>query len=380
MKKFNVHQDLSQLIPVEILNRLIKKWGVDKNIRRLSTTKLIKILLQSFILRLHSLREMQDVFDVPKSTLADALKKRSAGFFEELVHEVAKKVLTESKNSRLKKLLKPLVAIDSTEARVHGHLLNFKGWKKSKNKCASLKLHVAWNIEGEWIEDFRTTYGNASDLTTAKSFELSPGKIYVGDRAYVDLKFWLIIQKAQADFVIRAKKTLRLSAIHAQVLNEDDLKKDGVIMERKWLASEATCYRANIKPKNQVCFRHIIYRDPVSKKLFDFLTSDWKRPAQEIADIYKRRWSVELLFRWLKGHLHLRVLDLRNPNTVKIHAAMLVLTQLLLQLEKILTQFNGTLWEFLRKLRTTMYHQIIAPIGFPGSDNSKHPPSALFTQ
>ena len=76
------------------------------------------------------------------------------------------------------------------------------------------------------------------------------------------------------------------------------------------------------------------------------------RCSELIAAIYKKRWAVELLFRWLKSHLEIRTLDARNTNAIKIQLAVAVLVQLLLQLHRMLAKFSGTLWEYLRILRT----------------------------
>src|SRR3989344_6592908 len=121
--------------------------------------------------------------------------------------------------------------------------------KNSKGHKASAKFHAVWNIDGKWIEDFRVTGSRTNDLTIAKTFELSEGCIYVFDRAYVDLKFWLEIMEAEADFVTRLKRAPRKEALHKYMLSEDELKKNGVFLEGEWTPSEAICYRNNIKPK-----------------------------------------------------------------------------------------------------------------------------------
>ncbi|MBK7889933.1 MAG: transposase [Bdellovibrionales bacterium] len=80
--------------------------------------------------------------------------------------------------------------------------------------------------------------------------------------------------------------------------------------------------------------RHIIYRDKLTQKVFHFVTSDQKASAKMIANIYKRRWAVELLFRWMKGHLDIRRLPLKTPNAIHTQLAIAVLVQLLLQLKR----------------------------------------------
>ncbi len=90
------------------------------------------------------------------------------------------------------------------------------------------------------------------------------------------------------------------------------------------------------------------------------MTSDFESSAQVIADTYKQRWAVELLFRWLKGHLDIRYLESKDTNAVRIQLAAAVLTQLLLQLKKITEQYQGTLWELLRQMRTNLIKQSLS--------------------
>ena len=98
----------------------------------------------------------------------------------------------------------------------------------------------------------------------------------------------------------------------------------------------------------------------------DFVPSDRKASAKTVADIYKKRWAVELLFRWLKGHLDIRYLPTKTKNSVKTQLAVAVLVQLLLQLKKIIDGFPGTLWDSLRDIRVTFVRKILAGCGPPG--------------
>ena len=107
-------------------------------------------------------------------------------------------------------------------------------------------------------------------------------------------------------------------------------------------------------------YRYIVYRDPLTKKVFYFVTSDKTASAQSITDTYKKRWAVELLFRWLKGHLNIRYLAPKNKNAIKVQLAMAVLLQLLLQLKKIVEGYQGTLWALLRGMRTSLIRESLA--------------------
>jgi hypothetical protein len=240
-----------------------------------------------------------------------------------------------------------------------------------------VKLHVVWNINGEWVEDFRITPGRRNDSPVAKQFTLSSGKMYIFDRAYNDIGFWWNITEAGSDFTSRLKDCPKRH-YGRQIILEKAGEKDGVLWEGEWRPSQQSLNLHPEVPKDFKC-RHIIYRDHETKKIFDFITSDWKSSAQTIADTYKKRWAVELLFRWFKGHLKIRYFETRNPNAVKIQLAVAVLVQLLVQLYRVVNKFRGTLWECLRSLRTTLALNGVAECDFPGHKHCKSLLAAALT-
>ncbi len=77
-------KDLLQLIPTTEFKALCDKWEVDKYVRKFKTRVQLQVLVWSTLFRLKSLREIEAVFSVPKSTFSDACKKRPSGFYTEL--------------------------------------------------------------------------------------------------------------------------------------------------------------------------------------------------------------------------------------------------------------------------------------------------------
>lgn len=223
---------------------------------------------------------------------------------------------------------------------------------KIRDKIAGVKFHAAWDVNSEWVEDFKITVYRKNDGNVGKTFNYNKNKIYVFDKAYVDLELWIKIQNSGAHFVTRLKNNgHRLKYIHDAVLNEESQGKTGVLYDGPWSPSEASLRRAEIKTKT-LKYRHIIYRDPETKKTFDFITSQHDLPAEQIAEIYKKRWAVELLFRWLKGHLNLRRISFKNINAIKIQITIAVITQLLLRLKMLKEKFKGSSSEMLRRIRS----------------------------
>lgn len=354
MKDFVKGLAISQVIPQKKLNALIQKWQVDKGVIKLKTERLLQILIFSSVFQNNTLREMSESYGVAKSTLDDALRKRSHGFFSELCTLFLQELIALTPSSKERKNLRELIAIDATILHVHGSMAKKFMATKIEAKTAGLKLHAAWNLDQECIVDLRITGYRRNDGSVGKEFQFAAEKMYVFDRAYVDINLWLQIRKAKAHFVTRLKKMgQRLKYVHTCHVQPEAT---GVLYDGIWTPSEGTCYENGFKPR-EVFFRHVIYRDPVSTKLFDFITSDFESNALEIANIYRKRWAVELLFRWMKGHLNIRRFGFKNMNALKILICTAVLVQLIIRYQKLIGQNENTLWECLRTVRTSLCAQ-----------------------
>lgn len=365
MRQSRKGRSFFQLIDRKAFALLVEKWDADKWIRDLSTWELTCALINVMVMQLGSYRDVELVLGIPRSTFSDALCARNSGFFEELCDLVLDQIRAKNQNRKIKKALRHILAVDSTEVRVHGSLFSKPGWrqKSATGHTASAKLHVVWDINGEWVDDFLITPGRRNDSPVSLQLRLQSGKTYVFDRAYNDLDFWLKIIDQRSDFVTRLKDTARNHMLEIKV-NIYKKDQDGVLYDGEY--HPCPLQKARLKREGRrLKLRHIIYRDQSSRKTFHFVTSDINSSAQTIADIYKRRWTVELLFRWLKGHLNIRQLASRNTNAIKSQLAVAVLVKLLIQLEKLTKNIGGTPWEILRAIRASIARTGLIQSGVP---------------
>jgi hypothetical protein len=312
----------------------------------------LEVLLAASLFEKRALRDVEASFGLAKSTLADALAKRSCAFFQDLVAVMVGELIQLTSRRSERQELRDLLAVDATTCLLNAGL--GKRFLPLRNKAtAALKLHVVWNVNEEWIEDFLISGYRRNDGSVFKQMPIARGKTYVYDRAYIDVGLWLKITESGSHFVTRLKKIgKRLAYVHrAHTQDNDQL---GVLHDGTWTPSHPAMYRQKINTKKKPQFRHIIYRDPGTKRLFDFITSDFEAPAQAIADIYRQRWQVELLFRWLKQHLNIRRLALKNLNGLKTQLHIAVLAQLLLRALKIKNDIKSSAWQILRSLRASI--------------------------
>lgn len=343
---------LFQLIPAKKFQALCDQHQIDKGTKKLTARTHVWALVMAYILKLESLREIESILGVPRSTLSDANGERTSQFFEDLCRLVLWKIYEHSRGRKVKTAIRTLLALDSTECQVNGRLSKLSHWKQcqAKGPQASLKLHAVWNVKGEWIEDFKITTGRVSDSRAARLFKIKANCTYIFDRAYVELLFWWNITQQGSHFVSRLKKNSYSQWRHKKLLAKKN-EEVGVLFDGKWKPSYPVL-RKNPQIPKDFTLRHIIFKDPESKKVFDFITSDFAATAQEVADTYRKRWAVELLFRWMKSHLKVRAIDARTPNAVRVLMVTAVLVQLLVRLYQLMSHLAGTLWECLRKLRT----------------------------
>jgi IS4 transposase len=68
-----------------------------------------------------------------------------------------------------------------------------------------------------------------------------------------------------------------------------------------------------------VPLRRISYYDESTNKRLVFLTNNFDLPALVIAQLYQKRWQVELFFKWIKQHLRIKAFFGTTINAVKTH-------------------------------------------------------------
>ncbi|MFZ9596544.1 MAG: IS4 family transposase, partial [Bdellovibrionia bacterium] len=301
MAKYHNDFGIFQLIDRKAFEFLIEKHQMDKSVRSLKTWDLTQALVDALTLRLSSFREIEGAIEIPRSTLGDALSNRFPGFFQDLCDLVLNQIRGCTADRKTRRAIREVLAIDSTECRVHGGIFSLPGWqtRRANGGKAACKLHVVFNMEGQWIDDFKVTGVRKHDSPVSLELRLLPGKTYVFDRAYNDIDFWLKIMASGSHFVTRLKDCARIRKLLADVLSKAG-DKDGVIWDGLYVPSPMQ-FHLHREKLEVTQIRHIIYRDPETKKIFHFATSDRRASAQVIAKIYKRRWAVELLFRWLKS-------------------------------------------------------------------------------
>jgi len=251
---------------------------------------------------LGSFSEAQSVFD-PQLLLA-------------IIQNLAAQFQPEFGDKRIRELCKEFVAVDGTLIRALPRMA-WALWQDDDNRSA--KLHLHYSI-------IRQTVINAS-LTDANSCErvelaklIEKDFLYTADRYYGgDYSFFENFEKKDAYFVIRIRNNAVIHELESFPITEDD-RKVGVIWDKKiHLGDEKD-------PKGP--YRAILVK-AWNKELL-ILTNLWDIPAELISLIYRYRWKIEDLFKWIKCNLQCRHLLAESKRGVTIQVYLAIIASLLL--------------------------------------------------
>src|SRR5216684_9184207 len=104
--------------------------------------------------------------------------------------------------------------------------------------------------------------------------------------------------------------------------------------------------------------RRIRYWDAQQKKRLVFLTNNFALPASVIAQLYRRRWHVELFFKWIKQHLRIKVFYGTSENAVKTQIWIAVCSYLLVAILKKRHALEPSLFQILQVLSVTLFEKV----------------------
>ena len=266
--------------------------------------------------------------EIARSTLADANARRPVGAFADVLSMVA--ALTDrSTRAETKKLLR---LIDATPIPL-GQLFD---WAKSNGRVRGMKAHVVYDPGRDLPQILDITDANVNDAQIGRQIEIEPGLTYVFDKGYCRYGWWKAIHAAGAFFVTRPKNNMGLTVKAERQYGPS--RGDGFTV----ISDEEVALSSKGDSKLPIPLRRIeIVRDEDAKTIV-VITNDTRRSAVEIAQAYKFRWLIELLFRWLKQHLKLRKFLGLSPNAVKlqIYAAMIAYILLRLAAKAVKTKFD----------------------------------------
>jgi hypothetical protein len=352
----SVLHDLLKRVPWGEFDRLVAAHGADHRVRQLPTKTLLIALLYSQLSGAESLREITGGLEshaarlyhvggkpVSRSTMADANAKRPSAVFSELFALMVK----QAHRGLRRTLGEATYLIDSTSIRLNELSA---GWARFSSRVCGAKLHVIYDPDADRPIYCAVTAANVNDITAAKAMPIEPGATYVFDLGYYDYAWWAALGAAECRIVTRFKSNTPLRDATERKLPEGS----AILSDRVGLLPER---QAKNRKNPFSCEVREIQVKTETGKILRILSNDLKAPAQEIADLYKRRWAIELFFRWIKQTLKISHFIGTSENAIRIQIAAALIAFLLLRLAQTEQNAVTSPLAFARLVRTNLMHR-----------------------
>jgi hypothetical protein len=352
----SVFHGLLKHVPWDVFEGLVKAHAADRRVRRLSTKSQLVALLYGQLEGAVSLREIEAGLESHKSrlyhlgaaparraTLADANAVRPCALFAELFAVMA---------ARAHRPLRRAVAeatylIDSTGLRLDRRSLD---WARFSAKVCGVKLHLVYDADADRPIYAAITPARVNDITPAQTMPVEPGATYVFDLGYYDYAWWAKLDAEGCRIVTRYKRNTALVVIEELPVAEGST----ILSDRiGFLPYRQGAGRRN--PMRQAVREVQVKTD--AGKLLRILSNDLDASAQEIAALYKRRWAIELFFRWVKQTLRITRFLGTGENAVRIQIAVALIAFLLLRLAQAAQKAVASPLRFARLVRANLMHR-----------------------
>ena len=349
------HGVLKQM-PWHRLDRLVDEHGSDKHVRALTTKSQLIALIYAQLSGAQSLREIEAALEshaaklyhlggaqVSRSTLSDANAQRPwqvfSGLFAHLAGQGVRGLRRQTNEA--------VHLIDATNLRLSALS---KDWAQFTAGICAAKLHVVYDPDAECPIYAAVTAANVNDITAAKAMLIQPGATYVFDLGYYDYSWWAKLDTAGCRIVTRLKINTKLSVVA-----------EGAVAKGSNILSD----RIGHLPQRMARNRSNPFHNPVREvrvriatgKVLRILTNDLDAPAQQIANLYKRRWQIELFFRWVKQTVKIKHYLGRSENAVRIQIAVALIAFLLLRFAHAAQRNVHSLLGFARLVRANLLHR-----------------------
>ena len=341
-----MYGQLINLLDKSKILRFSRENGGERYVKHFDAWQHLVIMLYAVIKRFDSLREITDsmfpearklahlgISLMPRrSTLSDANARRKECVFESVYRDLyatyRDELSSDSRRRQVPKWLHRLQIIDSTTITLFSNLI-FKGvgrHPKTGKKKGGIKVHANIHANEGVPSDIRFTSAATNDSFMLRPSNYQGGDIIALDRAYIDYAKFEALTQRDVVYVTKMKKNL----VYETESDTMYMTPEGLMEYRV----QHVIFRKHLKDGDDIVHRaRIITYADIRKnkaKLVSLLTNDMEMEVEDIVEIYRKRWEIELLFKQLKQNFPLRYFYGESANAIKIQIWVTLIANLLL--------------------------------------------------
>ncbi|RZJ85819.1 MAG: IS4 family transposase [Chryseobacterium sp.] len=277
----------------------------------------------------HKLRHLGIHKAPAKSTLCDANMNRSFEVFARIYDSLYKQHRHLLPDSRLKIDPRIFIADSSTITLFQQILKAPSPGKMDGRRKGGIKVHTLINAAEDTPVKISFTAASANDMTFLQEINLEEGSFIVFDKGYVDYSQYERFDKEGVFFVTRQKKGASYVVTEEKEISEES-SHSGVQSDKIIILGTRT-HRKKVKLKT----RMVTFFDQEKNRTFEFLTNNFSLLPEQIADLYKKRWLIEILFKRIKQNFPLKYFLGDNENAIKIQIWCAFIADLLVKLVQV---------------------------------------------
>jgi hypothetical protein len=381
-----VFAQLVELLPRRAFEHAVARYGGQRRVRRCSCLDQLLCMIFAQLTGRASLRETVACLraigprryhcgirgPVSRSTLADANEQRDQRIFMDTALALIAHVRLEVPgDADLRRFKADAYALDSTTIELCLKLFPRAHFRRRKG---GIKAHTLFDLRTEIPVFMRVSHAKTHDRWMLDQLTPQAGAFYVMARGYIDFARLHRLHAAAAFFVTRAKRGLDCRVVQRQAVPPG-----GGVQRDQWIRLRG--------PKSRRLYpdtlRRVGYVDPESQKRFTFLTNNTALEATTVAWLYRKRWRIELFFKWVKQHLHIKAFFGTTPNAVKAQLWIAVIVYVLTVKLKHRYELRQDLNEVLQVLSVTLLEktpisQLFSEMRHATGSNADHNQLLLF--
>jgi hypothetical protein len=353
-----VFAQIIEFLPQKTFQRIVMKYQGDKYIKSFSCWNQLLIMMYGQLSGCESLRELVCITTahspksyhlgfgkslITRSNLAKANANRDCKIFEEFAYKMIS-IAQGKRITREFEISGRFYAFDSTTIDL---CLNLFWWASFRKAKGGIKIHTLYDVVTQIPTFLHITEAKVNDMNAMDEIPYEPNAYYIFDRGYFDLARLFTINLIGSNFIIRERGQLKYEIIEGEDLLEGS---DNILYDQTIRLTGL-----QTRKKYPVLLRRVGYYSVEHKRTFTYLTNNFGISAGYIALLYKNRWQVELFFKWIKQHLHIKSFWGVTENAVRIQIYAAITAYCLVAIIEHDLKLNRSTFDVLRILSMSLF-------------------------
>jgi hypothetical protein len=352
-----IFAQLTDFLPRRVFDRIVETHQGNKYVRHFTCWNQMLCMVFGQLTSRDSMRDLMLSLEahgskyyhlglgstISRRNLGKANEKRSYKIFEEFAYVL----IEEARKSCYKDEFEMdvdgnIYALDSTTIDL---CLSVFWWAEFRKHKGGIKLHTLYDVKTSIPSFLHITTASVHDVNILDLVPYETGSFYIVDKGYIDFKRLYKLHLKGSFFVTRAKDNMRFKRMYSSAVN----KTTGILYDQ--IGRLETYYSRKDYPEK---LRRIKYYDQNRDRTFIFITNNMDLKAEEIAMLYKKRWEVELFFKWMKQHLRIKSFWGTTMNAVKVQIYCAIIAYCLVAIVGNKLKVNRSIYEILQILSISL--------------------------